>query len=192
MPEIFDRFKIPLGLSLIGLILVAGGLISSSYSSKKTVEYPKESIVSNAKNISVDVGGAVVNPGVYQFKADSRVQDAINAAGGFSEEANREHISKYINLAQKIADGMKIYIPKEGETQIPASGLAVVAGVSSSQQVNVNSATQAELEALPGIGPVTAAKIIGARPFGKIEQLLDDKIVSKATYEKLKSLVIAL
>lgn len=180
-----EKFKIPIALSLVGIVLIAGGMVVSGHkSSLSKIEYPKESL-SNANEISVDVSGSVMAPGVYQLSANSRVEDAIKAAGGFAASASAEYISKNLNLAQKITDGAKIYVPGKGESSGITSG--VVAGVSAnSKQVNVNSATQAELEALPGIGPVTASKIISDRPFQTIDELINKKVVSKSTFEKIK------
>lgn len=186
-----EKFKIPIALSLVGIVLIAGGMVVSGHkSSLSKIEYPKESL-SNANEISVDVSGSVIAPGVYQLSANSRVEDAIKAAGGFAASASAEYISKNLNLAQKITDGVKIYVPGKEDPTSPAgyAGLGVVAGVSNAKQINVNSATQAELEALPGIGPVTASKIISDRPFQTIDELINKKVVSKATYEKIKDLI---
>ncbi len=184
-----DKFKIPLGLSLVGLVLIIGGVFVSGLTKPK-VEYPKESIVSGLKKISVDVSGAVVNPGVYQLDEGQRVEDAILAAGGLSENASGEYIAKYLNMALKLSDSMKIYVPFAGEQYSGGVGGGTVAGVQA--KVNVNTATQAELEALPGIGPVTASKIISGRPYSKIEDLLTLKIVSKSVFEKIKDSIVIL
>ncbi len=191
--DIIDKFKIPIALSLVGVVLIIGGLVSSNLSSKPATAYPqfpKESLVS-AKQISVDVSGAVKNSGVYQIKPEGRIEDAIVAAGGIAENANQQYISKYLNLAQKLSDGMKIYVPYEGDPAPVGAGQGgVVAGASTNGQVNINSASQSELEALSGIGPVTAAKIISGRPYSKIEDLLNQKIVSKSVYEKIKDSIV--
>lgn len=184
MKEKIDQFKIPIGLSLVGIVLIMGGLVVSGLNKPK-VEYPKESIVSGIKQISIDVSGAVVNPGVYQLEENSRVEDAVLSAGGFAENANGEYISRNLNMALKLSDGMKIYIPIAGEKYSGAVGS--VAGVKTI--ININTATQAELEALSGIGPVTAAKIISARPYTKIEDLLTLKIISKKVFDKIKDLI---
>lgn len=184
-----ERFKLPIALSLLGLVLIIGGIFASPLT-KKPKEFPKESLVDAAKMLSVDISGAVKKPGVYQLKDGSRVEEAIKAAGGFSNTANTEYISKYLNLAQKLSDGSKIYVPIEGEQ---VSGVQTgVAGGSTSQQtkININTASQAEIETLPGIGSVTAAKIISGRPYQQIEELLSKKSVSKAVFEKIKDLVV--
>ncbi|MBI2020455.1 helix-hairpin-helix domain-containing protein [Candidatus Daviesbacteria bacterium] len=177
-----DKFKIPLALAGVGLILIIGGWIFSSTFNKQSENFPKESVVGVQKTISVDVSGAVNNPGVYQLKEGDRVEDAIKAAGGISELASQPYLSKRVNMAQKLSDGMKIYIPMEGET-----GAIFGVTVDQSAQVNINTASQAELEALPGIGPVTAAKIISDRPYQKIDDLLIRKLVSKTVFEKIKN-----
>ena len=185
--QILDDFKIPISLGLIGVILILLGLLFSTLNKPSQSSFPKESLV-EAKKISVDVSGAVTSPGVYKFDEGSRIETAITAAGGFKENVNKEYISKYLNMAQKLSDGSKIYIPVEGESQ--AVTQAMVAGVSVDAKVNINSAAQAELEALPGIGPVTASKIISDRPYQKVEDLLNKKIVSKATFKKIKDSIV--
>ena len=178
--DLIEQFKIPLGLLLVGIVLLTGGLISSSPQTQP--QYPKESIVSSA-GIWVDVAGAVKNPGVYNLSQQSRVEDAVEAAGGFLEEANRDFVAKNLNLAQKLTDGGKVYIPFEGESIAGAQ----VAGAKN--QVNVNTASQSELESLSGIGPVTASKVIAGRPYQSSEELLERKIIGKATFDKIKDYI---
>lgn len=180
-----NPYKIPIALSFLGVVLILGGIFTSSLNKSRSKEYPKESLVTAEKTISVDVSGAVLKPGVYQLKTGDRVEEAIKIAGGFSQEANQEYISKYLNMAQKLSDGSKIYIPVVGESG-PAVQTGSVAGSSSQTKVNINTSSQAELEALPGIGPVTASKIISDRPYQKVEELLERKIVSKSVFEKIK------
>lgn len=189
--ELLNKFKIPIALSLVGIVLIIGGMVVSGFQ-KSTKEYPKESIIELQKFISVDVSGAVVKPGVYQLDSGKRVEDAILSAGGFSEDANGEYVSKSLNLALKLSDGMKIYIPRKGESSPVGAGLGggSVAGTQIQGKVNINSASQSELEALPGIGVVTAAKIISGRPYSKVEDLLNLKIVNKSTFEKIKNSIV--
>lgn len=189
--EQIEKFKLPIGLAFLGLVLIIGGIFSSGLNKRQSKEFPKESLVSkNSKLISVDVSGAVLKPGVYQLKDGDRIEEVISQAGGFSENANTEYIAKYLNMAQKLIDGTKIYVPLVGEE-------GVVAGATNSSgnqitRVNINSASQAELEALPGIGSITAGNIISGRPYEKVEDLLSRKIIKgKNTFDKLKgSLVV--
>lgn len=190
-----EKFKLPIALSVLGLVLIIGGIFASPLTksgSSRTKEFPKESLVDAAKMLSVDISGAVKKPGVYQLKDGSRIEEAIKAAGGFSDTANTEYISKYLNLAQKLSDGSKVYVPIEGEAITGSSGsisqAGTVAGIIS--KVNINSASQAEIEALPGIGPVTAAKIISGRPYQTVDELSSKKVVSKAVFEKIKEQIV--
>lgn len=187
----FDRFKFPIALCVLGVVLIIGGIFSSQLTKQRPKDFPKESLLDSNKIISADVSGAVNNPGVYQLGSNSRVEDAINKAGGFSQTANGEYISKYLNMAQRLSDGTKIYVPAQGESASPVSysGQGQTAGVSSQAKININMATQAEIEALPGVGPATASKIISGRPYQQIEELVSKKIVGKAVFEKIKDQV---
>lgn len=146
----------------------------------------------------VEVNGAVRRPGVYRLPVDARVADAIAAAGGFGPRVDTV-AAQSLNLAAKVADGDQVRVPARGEVTVTArpagaglSGAAAGAGASASGMVNVNAATSAQLEALPGIGPATAAKIIAARassPFGTVDELRSRKVVGQATFEKIRELV---
>lgn len=189
--QALEKFKLPIALSLIGLVLIVGGMFTSGLNkSVRQANYPKESLVSSVE-ISVDVSGAVVNPGVYQLKEGSRVEEAILAAAGFTENANQEYISKYLNMAQKLSDGTKVYIPFAGE---PASagltGGSAVSGTQIQAKININTATQTELESLTGIGPSRASDIIAGRPYQKIEELLGKKIIGPTVFENIKDSIV--
>lgn len=200
-------------LIVIGVILVGVGLFQ--YFASKGGENSLE-IVSNAqdssltnsvkgvsvsnKKISVDVEGSVQKPGVYSFSDTSRVQDALIAAGGLSSNADRDYISKHLNQAQKITDGGKIYIPAKGETTqslVTSNSNDTTIGVSNqviadnSGLININSATAEQLDTLPKIGVVTAQKIISARPYSAIEELVSKKVLTQKTYDGLKDKVTA-
>lgn len=189
--EVIDRFKIPLGLGLLGTVLILGGLLAPQISSQKK-EFPKESVVSANKQISVDISGAVVKSGVYQLSEGARVEDVLKAAGGLTDQANQQYVAKSLNLAQKLVDGSKIYIPSEDEayTGLGQTTGSVAGASTNSSQVNINSATQVQLEALPGVGAVTAGKIISGRPYQSVDELVSKKIVGKAVYERIKDLVV--
>lgn len=187
--EKIDQFKIPIALSLVGLVLILGGVFASDITKQQPKAFPKESIVDTQKIISIDVSGAVKKSGVYQLKEGSRIEDAVLAAGGFSEQASQEYIAKYLNMAQKLVDGSKVYVPVEGE-QGTVNQAGVVAGVNTQAKVNINTASSAELEALPGIGAVTAEKIISSRPYQGVEDLLSKKVVGKSVFEKIKDQLV--
>ena len=143
-----------------------------------------------ASELVVDVAGAVVDPGVYRLQPGSRVGDAIDAAGGFSPRVDAARVSAELNLAATLQDGAQIRVPSRDETPPP-----VGAGGSSGTGgglINLNTASQSELESLPGIGPVTAGKIIASRataPFATIEELRERGLVYEKTFEDLRALV---
>lgn len=196
LDEKLDQYKLPIALSLVGLVLIIGGLFSSGlikFGSTPKI-YPKESIVKSEfiKEIKVDISGAVLNPGVYSLASSARVEDVIKKAGGFIASSSAEYISKHLNLSQKLSDGQKIYIPFEGEPSDFAQGKGVrgvgVVGMVR-EKVGVNSASQPELETLPGVGPATASKIILSRPYQDLSELTSKKSVSKSVFNKIKDLV---
>lgn len=189
--DFISRYKIPLALGLVGIVLLIGGLISSGVISKTFVKSTKSfqgTVAPKLTTLAVDVSGAVLSPGVYSLPSGSRIEDAIKAAGGVTEEVDTQYLAKSINLAQKVSDGTKIYIPFSGEGGVSSGGS--VAGASSGQEpVNINNAGLDVLDKLPGVGPVTAQKIIDNRPYSGIEELLTKKSVSRSVYEKIKMLV---
>jgi len=182
-----DKYKIPLILALLGTLFIGLGLLLP-----KLHFEPKEVKVENSQEeakkplIKVDVAGAVKAPGVYELAEDSRVMDAINKAGGFSNEVDASSVSLELNLAAKVVDGQKIYVKKIGEKPTTL-GLSNTNGFSS--LININSATAKDLDTLPGVGEATANKIISNRPYQKKEDLLTKKIVGKTTFEKIKDLI---
>lgn len=130
----------------------------------------------------VHVSGSVKRAGVYQLEKDKRIIDAIEKAGGMLEEAD----SDALNLAEKIKDGMKIYVPKKGEKPTTSTNLK------SQSYIDLNLAEKEELMTLPGVGEKTADKIIAyreAQPFEKVEDLLKVSGFGKKKMEALKGLI---
>jgi competence protein ComEA len=132
--------------------------------------------------LTVDVGGAVAHPGIYQLPVNSRINDAILAAGGSVPEANLDSI----NRAALIKDGTKIYIPVQGE-QITLDSSS---SNSSFVLININTATQKELEALPGIGPGKAGDIIEYRQnhgdFDTIDEIQNVSGIGESLFQQIK------
>ena len=144
----------------------------------------------------VDVGGAVLHPGVYHLDSGARVGDAITAAGGYGPRVDAGRAAAALNLAAPLTDGQQIQVPSRDDPIGPAGGSdrpgSTGGGSSAGTLVDLNRATEAELEGLPGIGPATAAKIIASRettPFASIQQLRDRKLVGQKTFDALKALV---
>jgi competence protein ComEA len=133
----------------------------------------------------VDVAGAVVRPGLHRLRPGDRVGDAIEAAGGFGPRADLSEASRSLNLAQPLDDGVKVLVPELSTDQ--ARPVAIADG-----RIDLNRADQAALETLPGIGPVTARKIIESRdasPFDSVRQLRSRSVVGQSVFDDIKDLV---
>jgi competence protein ComEA len=200
-------YYLPIGIFLCGLILLSIGLIQLSsthnatnsqqaaavQNSSPTSQTALKSPTGNPFGMQVDIEGAVVHPGVYKLPQNARVQDALIAAGGLSASADREVVAKSLNLASKLADGVKIYVPKVGEVAVQSAGSSDIAQGTvlgaATGLINVNSATLDQLDSLPGIGPVTAQKIINARPFSSVDDVLAKKAVTNSVFQKIKDKV---
>ncbi len=144
-----------------------------------------------ATEIVVDVAGAVMTPGVYRLAPGSRVGDALSAAGGFGPRVDAVRAAAELNLAAVLEDEARIVVPSRDDPT-PSDGDAGSGGGSAGRLVDLNTATQSELEALPGFGPVTATKIIDSRadePFTSVDDLRTRKLVGAKTFESLRDLV---
>lgn len=146
--------------------------------------------------VRVYVTGAVREPDVYVLSPGSIVKDAVIAAGGVTGDADLERI----NLAVQVHDQQQVYVPRQGEgtppvppvgTALPAAGSRL--DVVSVSIVNINSASAAELEALPGIGPAFAQRIVDYRtehgPFVVVEDIMEVKGIGPTTFAKLEDLI---
>ena len=174
-------------LALMAAAVVAGSL----FVYVKTTEPPAPALTrvaptasaSAAPSLLVHVAGLVKAPGVYPLPDGSRVKDAIAAAGGPVDGADLDQL----NLAAPVSDGEKVMVPPKG-----ASGESGVAAGTPTGKVDLNTATKAQLEALPGVGPVLAQRIIDHRTkkrFTSVRQLLEVEGFGQKKYESLKDLV---
>lgn len=191
------------GAVAIGLVAIA---VALSGSGEQIIDGPGKAfagptdagaaLLAGSGRVVVDVTGAVTKPGVYELPAGARVADAIDAAGGFSPRVDADKVAAALNLAEPLKDGSQVHVPSRDEAA--ATGTAggatggSVGGGAGGGATNLNTATQSELEALPGIGPVTATKIIESRtaqPFTSVDDLRTRKLVGEKTFDQLKSLV---
>lgn len=150
---------------------------------------------SAASEVYVDVGGAVVTPGVYRLREGARVAQAIDAAGGLTPEADVAGL----NRASRVVDGQKIYVPHVGEQQtvsdVVGSGPGEASASASvvSNLVNINTANAAELQTLSGVGPSMAQSIIDERtqngPFTSIEDLMRVSGIGEKKFAKIKDCI---
>lgn len=146
------------------------------------------------RGLVVDVEGAVVRTGVVHVPAGGRVGDAIELAGGFAANADLAAAADLLNLAQEVSDGLKIVVPAIGDASTDDTGGTSTTGATDQGTglVDLNRATEPELDALPGVGPATIAKIVAAReesPFGSVDELRSRGIVGDATLAKLRARV---
>lgn len=184
------------GAIAIGALALA---IAMSGAGGAVVEGPSASasggsgdLVAAAGGLVIDVTGAVAKPGLYRLGAGARVGDAIDAAGGFSPRVDVERVGRELNLAATLVDGAQVHVPSRDD---PAAGGGAGAspgagpGGAKGALVNLNTATEAELDALSGIGPVTAGKIIESRataPFRTVDELRERGLVGEKTFEKIR------
>ncbi len=173
--------------------------IGSAGSAEPPAETDGPAANATPSTIVVDIEGAVARPGLHRIAAASRVGDAIQAAGGYSPAVDIRAAAAQLNLAALLDDGAKIHVPALGDGGLPSAPSvpgSPADGTSNSTGtgglIDVNRASAQELETLPGIGEVTAAKIIAAReemPFGSIEELLGRQVVGPATMDKIRALI---
>ncbi|OGM77181.1 hypothetical protein A2210_00730 [Candidatus Woesebacteria bacterium RIFOXYA1_FULL_40_18] len=193
--EFLFRWRFYFLLILIGLILVGVGVLVTK----------KEGMVSGTKievlegptggekgkeNLVVDISGEIEKPGVYKLPFGSRIEDVLIASGGISKDADRVWVEKNLNRAAKLSDGQKIYIPHSGVLSARNSGQYQNTSSNNDGQgsglVNVNTASQKELEELPDIAQARAQNIIEHRPYSTVEELLSKGALTKSVYEKIK------
>lgn len=173
------QFTTPI-LLVIGLTLITLALVLNYFITRQNTSIEKSSNIVVKKNIKIDIEGAVEQPGVYEVPNDSRIQDVLITAGGITAKANRKYLSENINLSQKIYDGQKIFIP-DLETNPNLTNSS-----NWSNLVKINTATEQELDTLPGIGLITARKIIAGRPYQSISELVEKHLVNQTTFNKIK------
>lgn len=173
-----------LAVMVIGGVLVFTGLFRGiRESSQVQIEYlsvGEDSFEGSPAKIIVDVEGAVVSPGVYELDKGSRIKDALVAAGGLSDAADRTAVSRMINLAEELKDAQKIYFPNADSN----TGVGYGEASYGSKLINVNTASVSELDTLWGIGEARAQAIIDGRPYGSLDELVSKKLVSQSVLDK--------
>lgn len=191
------------GLAVVALSAAGWLLLSPALSANQPVgdpisdaSFPVPSNLASGEetldaDLVVDVEGGVAHPGVASLPAGSRVADAIAAAGGYAPTADLLAAASSLNLAATLHDGEQVYVPIAG---VAAGGGGDGGGSRGGGLVNLNSASPEELEALPGIGPVTVQKIVAARaerPFASLDELIERKVLNRGQLDDIRDLVTA-
>lgn len=156
---------------------------------------PSAGVAMAPSELVVEIVGAVREPGVYRLPPGARVTDLIRAAGGYGPRVDTARAEQELNLAAPLRDGEHLRVPSRDDPS--AAGSSGAGGVSgpggtAGGLVDLNKATQAELEELPGVGPATADKIMAAReeaPFTTVDELRSRGVLGEKTFEKLRELV---
>ena len=169
-----------------------GGVVRGNYD-QLGVKPATQQNNTKAQTLFAEISGAVKNPSVYEATEGARIADLILLSGGYSSNADLSWISRNLNLAEKLVDQMKVYIPSKGElvsTQPPTTPIKSAEDKTetntNSSLINVNKATLAELDSLPGIGPAYGQRIIDNRPYKNFDELVANSQVGKGVLDKIK------
>ena len=192
LPEISRRQAVAAVVVTLIVLAACGKLIESGHSSpssRSTVGLKLESSSSSAR-LFVDVAGAVKRPGLYRLRIGARVNDALIEAGGATAAADLT----LVNLAAQLTDGEQVLVPaKVSPASVGAPGATSSQGAANAP-VHLNSATLEQLDALPGVGPTTAQRIIDYRtqhgPFANVDELDAVSGIGPAKLGELRGLVV--
>jgi competence protein ComEA len=199
MPPISRGRAVAYVVAVLALLAVGGRFVApepvsgDGGSAARAVEPQLEAESAAPRMVVVHVVGAVRQPGLYTLAEGSRIDDALAKAGGPRPKAALE----LVNLAAPVADGQQVVVPAKTSAAAPAAGAAGAAGSGAGAQhagpIHLNTATLEELDALPGVGPVTAQKIIDYRAtkgaFSSVDELDAVPGIGPARLEQLKPLV---
>ena len=207
MTSLTRRDQLAIGLVAAGLLCLAGagwllvgvaGAAPTPTDGPPSASFPPVGQTSpspvSVADLVIDVQGAVKRPGVVLLAPGARVADALSAAGGYSRQADLNAAASSLNLAALLTDGAQVYVPIIGATA-PGLGSGTGGGATTgggSTLVNVNTATPEELEALPGIGPVTVQKIVAGRaqqPFATLDEMVEREVIDRGQLEDIRDLV---
>jgi competence protein ComEA len=176
-----ERYRwLVIGLMAVPLLITIGVLIDRQFQGPQPLEINLDETTS-ASEIQVYVAGAVNRPGVYYLGDDDRWIDAVEAAGGPSEDANLEAV----NLSLRLHDEDQVLVPHQGEQAALDSAQAPQNGL-----ININTAPAATLDNLPGIGEVRSQSIVDSRqrdgPFSRIEELVERKLITQSVFDQIR------
>ena len=180
------RFQAAIIIGLVALTAL-GGVVAFVRSRPRQVAVKERgSTQSRSRSLAVHVAGAVAMPGLYDLKEGSRVADAVSAAGGASPDAALDGV----NLAARLKDGEKVMVPRAVMSSVPA---ASPVSENSTTLVNLNTASEQEMEELPGVGPALSKRIVQYREkngaFSSVDELDNVEGIGPRKLETLEGLV---
>lgn len=211
---ILDGYRSEIILISISLcIAVASFFIFMKSSNTQTKEPVTPSVEQNTSQntkkfhskLVVDISGAVKKPGAYEVPTGARMKDILNMAGGLSDDSDKLFFARNYNLARLLTDQEKIYIPTQEDlengifqenkrtldytqptTDLPSTETSYE---NSQGKININTATNEELDTLPSIGKTTAEKIVKGRPYRSPSELLQKNVVNASSFQQIKDLI---
>jgi competence protein ComEA len=187
------------GLGVVACLLVAAWLAVSSGSGGAVVAEVDASgsggrlgAAASTGPVVVEIVGAIARPGVYRLPAGARIADLVAAAGGYGPRVDTARVASELDLASALSDGARVRVPARGDPSAqPVAGGADGASAGP-RPIDLNTATAEQLDTLPGIGPVTATKILAARdeaPFTAVDDLRSRGVLGEKTFERIRELV---
>ena len=204
-------------ISLALLISVISFIPQEAPTIQPTLQDTIEEDETSEPTLFVEVSGAVLHPDVYLVPPGTHMKEVIDRAGGLSDTADRLYVGRNYNLARLVGDQEKIYIPYVWDIQngtfyeqkrvleylqplyhTPStdstSSLQATSGQALTKEgggltISINDATSQELDTLPGVGPVTAQKIVDSRPYTTVGELVSKKVVNASTFDSMKDLI---
>ena len=192
MTEWLTRYRGYILITLLNAIVLGAVIVFLNRPAPKSIDIVPVTPVAEPTpvpaRIAVYVSGAVQTPGVYNLPDGSRVDEAIQAAGGPTSAADLARV----NLAKRLRDEEQVYVPRVGEASPPVAPAGTTGG-STGGKININTATVTDLDTLPGIGPALAQRIVEHRqahgPFARIEDLMKVSGIGDKLFERIKDLI---